>query len=54
MGSRDSKMAEIRNYTMNFSSGRAAHLTCCRKLAFTEVHPQMQLFSGSVKDSARG
>jgi hypothetical protein len=36
-------MAEIRNYTMNFSSGRyaarARHgLTCLRKLAFTEIH----------------
>jgi hypothetical protein len=34
-------MAEIRNYTMNFSSGRAAlpRLTsAARKLAFTEMH----------------
>ena len=38
MESRDFKMAEIRNYTMNFSSGRAAHLTCYRMLACTEVH----------------
>gem|GEM_PF-3273024 len=31
-------MAEIRNYTMNFSSGRPTGLTCSRKLAFTEIH----------------
>jgi hypothetical protein len=35
------EMAEIRNYTMNFGSGRPAApgLTCAaRKLAFTEIH----------------
>ncbi len=35
-------MAEIRNYTMNFSYGRAhkdhGGLTCCRKLASSEIH----------------
>lgn len=31
-------MAEIRNYTMNFSSGRVARLTCLCKLACTEIH----------------
>jgi hypothetical protein len=32
-------MAEIRNYTLNFGSGRPAApaLTCARKLAFTEI-----------------
>ena len=36
-------MAEIRNYTMNFGSGRPlavrrAGLTCLRKLACAEIH----------------
>jgi hypothetical protein len=36
-------MAEIRNYTMNFGSGRppassVAGLTCCGKLASAEIH----------------
>jgi hypothetical protein len=31
-------MAEIRNYTMKFGSGRPSALTCSRKLAFTEIH----------------
>jgi hypothetical protein len=31
-------VAEIRNYTMNFSSGRPADLTCQGKLACTEDH----------------
>jgi hypothetical protein len=31
-------MAEIRNYTMNFSSGRPSGLTCSRKSACTEMH----------------
>jgi len=31
-------MAEIKNYTMNFSCGRPAGLTCSRKLASTEMH----------------
>jgi hypothetical protein len=31
-------MAEIKNYTMNFSYGRPAGLTCVRKLACTEIH----------------
>jgi hypothetical protein len=34
-------MAEIRNYTMNFASGRAAapRLTCApRKLAYAEIN----------------
>ncbi len=31
-------MAEIKNYTLNFGSGRAAHLTfAAQKLACTEV-----------------
>jgi len=32
-------MAEIRNYTLNFGSGRPAEpgLTCGRKLAFAEM-----------------
>jgi len=41
-------MAEIRNYTMNFSSGRLAAwrrqaLTCQGKLAFTEVHRDLAM-----------
>jgi hypothetical protein len=39
-------LAEIRNYTMNFSSGRAAlpRLTpAARALAFTEVHGERAL-----------
>lgn len=36
-------MAEIRNYTMNFSSGRATRLTWLRKLACTEVHGERGL-----------
>jgi hypothetical protein len=31
-------MAEIRNYTMNFASGRPAALTRSRELAFAEIH----------------
>jgi len=31
-------MAEIKNYTMNFSYDRPAGLTCMRKLVFTEIH----------------
>jgi len=31
-------MAEIRNYTMNFSFGRPTGFTCMRKLACTEIH----------------
>ena len=30
-------MSEIKNYTMNFSYGRPAGLTCLRTLAFTEI-----------------
>lgn len=30
-------MAEIKNYTLNFSAGRPAGLTCVRTLAFTEI-----------------
>ena len=36
-------MAEIKNYTMNFSYGRPADLTCLRKLAFTEMHGERTL-----------
>jgi hypothetical protein len=38
-------MAEIKNYTLNFVSGRrAAHgLTCLRKLAYNEVQGVTQL-----------
>lgn len=36
-------MAEIKNYTMNFSCGRPAGLTCLRKLAFTEMHGERSL-----------
>jgi len=31
-------MAEIRNYTMNFSSGRPTGSTCQGKLARAEMH----------------
>ena len=31
-------MAEIKNYTMNFSYDRPAGLTCFRKLVSTEIH----------------
>jgi hypothetical protein len=31
-------MAEIRNYTMNFGSGRPRALTCWRRSACTEIH----------------
>jgi hypothetical protein len=36
-------MAEIKNYTMNFSCGRPAGLTCSRKLASTEMHCERAL-----------
>jgi hypothetical protein len=36
-------MAEIKNYTMNFSYGRPVGLTCSRKLAFTEMHGERAL-----------
>jgi len=36
-------MAEIKNYTMNFSCGRPAGLTCLRKLASTEMHGERTL-----------
>jgi len=36
-------MAEIKNYTMNFSCGRPAGLTCSRKLACTEMHGERAL-----------
>ncbi len=36
-------MAEIKNYTMNFSYGRPADLTCLCKLAFTEMHGERTL-----------
>ena len=36
-------MAEIKNYTMNFSCGRPAGLTCLRKLASTEMHGERAL-----------
>ncbi|CAG0989155.1 hypothetical protein MTYP_02187 [Methylophilaceae bacterium] len=44
-------MAEIRNYTMNFSSGCAMRLTCLGKLASTEVHRSrvQSAFSAEVK-----
>ena len=47
-------MAEIRNYTMNFSSGRAGRLTCLRKLACTEVHRSPQLSDISEKVAVYG
>jgi len=31
-------MAEIKNYTMNFSYDRPAGLTCLSKLVSTEIH----------------
>jgi hypothetical protein len=43
-------MAEIRNYTMNFGSGRPAApgLTCAlRKLASTEMHRERASWCGS-------
>jgi hypothetical protein len=36
-------MAEIENYTMNFSCGRPSGLTCLLKLAFTEIHCECTL-----------
>jgi len=36
-------MAEIKNYTMKFSSGRPAGLTCLRKIASTEMHCERAL-----------
>jgi hypothetical protein len=38
-------MAEIKNYTLNFVSGRRASrdLTCMRKLAYNEVQDVTQL-----------
>ncbi len=36
-------MAEIKNYTMNFSCGRPAGLTCMGKLAFTEIQGEHTL-----------
>ena len=36
-------MAEIKNYTLNFSSGRPAGLTCMRKLACTEIQGERVL-----------
>ena len=36
-------MAEIKNYTMNFSRSRPAGLTCSRKLACAEVHRECAL-----------
>lgn len=36
-------MAEIKNYTMNFSYGRPAGLTCLCKLAYTEMHCECAL-----------
>ena len=43
-------MAEIKNYTMNFSCGRPAGLTCLRKFphsgtrASTEMHGERALY----------
>jgi hypothetical protein len=36
-------MAEIKNYTMNFSYDRPAGLTCLRKLVCTEMHGERTL-----------
>lgn len=36
-------MAEIKNYTMNFSCVRPAGLTCLRKLVCTEMHGERAL-----------
>ena len=36
-------MAEIKNYTMNFSCGRPADLTCLGKLACTEINCERAL-----------
>jgi hypothetical protein len=37
-------MAEIRNYTMNFSVGRASRLTfAARMLASTEIHRERNI-----------
>jgi hypothetical protein len=36
-------MAEIKNYTMNFSYDRPAGLTCSRKLVCTEMHGERAL-----------
>lgn len=47
-------MAEIRNYTMNFSSGRAVRLTCYRKLACTEIHCERTLLGRSIMGENRG
>jgi hypothetical protein len=37
-------MAEIKNYTMNFSYDRPADLTCFRKLVSTEIHCERALY----------
>jgi len=37
-------MAEIKNYTMNFSYGRPAGLTCLRKSASAEMHCERALY----------
>ncbi len=47
-------MAEIRNYTMNFSFGRAERLTCYCKLACTEIHCERTLLGRSIKGENRG
>ncbi len=36
-------MAEIKNYTMNFSCDRPKGLTCSRKLVCTEMHCERAL-----------
>ena len=36
-------MSEIKNYTLNFSFGRPAGLTCLRKLASTEIQGEPTL-----------
>ncbi|MGE5240301.1 MAG: hypothetical protein ACM3NI_01520 [Bacteroidota bacterium] len=43
-------MAEIRNYTMNFSVGRASRLTfAARTLAATEIHRERAVMYGLQK-----
>ncbi|MBK7745606.1 MAG: hypothetical protein IPI40_19245 [Betaproteobacteria bacterium] len=42
-------MAEIRNYTMNFGSGRPAALTCWRKSACTEIHRVPSVARGGAR-----
>jgi hypothetical protein len=37
-------MAESKNYTISFSFGRPAGLTCLRKLAFTEIYCERALW----------